>query len=158
MQTLTEKIFHLASPGGLFDETVIGNLYPEISVGARALLAHRGSLAGEILRLKPGLYILDGRYRRSEPHPFQIAARLHYPSHISLQSALAWHHPIPEAVYQVSSVTNSRSRSFATPLGYFSFQRVPAARHEQASKRLKSPAPAGPLSQRRYGRSLIWFI
>jgi hypothetical protein len=33
---------------------------------------------------------------------------------------------IPEAVYQVSSVTVARSREFATPLGLFSFRRVPA--------------------------------
>jgi len=126
MQTLTEKIYHLAPPGGLFDETVIGNLFPESSVGARALLVHRATQAGEILRLKPGLFLLDGRYRKSEPHPFQIAALLHYPSHISLESALAWHHLIPEAVYQVSSVTVGRSRSFTTPVGIFTFQRVPA--------------------------------
>jgi hypothetical protein len=125
MQTLTEKIYHLAPPGGLFDETVIINLFPESSVGARNLLVHRALQAGEILRLKPGLFLLDSRFRRSDPHPFQIAALLHYPSHISLESALAWHHLIPEAVYQTSSVTSERSRTFTIPLGVFSFLRVP---------------------------------
>ncbi|HOX84536.1 MAG TPA: hypothetical protein PKW76_06245 [bacterium] len=125
MQTLTEKVFHLAPPGGLFDATVIVNLFPDATTGARNLLVHRALQAGEILRLKPGLFVLDGRYRKSEPHPFQIAALLHYPSHISLESALAWHHLIPEAVYQTSSVTSERSRTFTTPLGVFSFQRVP---------------------------------
>ncbi|HNY90149.1 MAG TPA: hypothetical protein PKJ13_05025 [bacterium] len=126
MQTLTEHIYHLAPPGGLFDETAIANLFPESTTGARALLVHRAVQAGEILRLKPGLYLLDRRYRHSEPHPFQIAALLHYPSHISLESALSWHGLIPEAVYQVSSVTAQRSRTFTTPLGVFTFQRVPA--------------------------------
>lgn len=126
MQTLTEKVYHLAPPGGLFDETVIANLFPDRSPGARALLVHRAIQSGEILRLKPGLFVLDGRYRKSEPHPFHIAALLHYPSHISLESALAWHRLIPEAVYQVSSVTSGRSRAFTTPLGVFGFQRVPA--------------------------------
>ena len=126
MQTLTEKIYHLAPPGGLFDETVIVNLFPDASLGARNLLVHRAIKADEILRLKPGLFSLDGRFRKSEPHPFQIAALLHYPSHISLESALAWHHLIPEAVYQTSSVTSERSRTFRTPLGIFSFQRVPS--------------------------------
>jgi len=41
MQTLTERAFQLAPPGGLFDETVICNLFPEGSKGARALLVHR---------------------------------------------------------------------------------------------------------------------
>jgi hypothetical protein len=126
MQNLTEKVFKLAPPGGLFDETVISNLFPSSSAGARALLVHRACQAGEILRLKPGHFVLAAAYRKSEPHPFVVASILHSPSHISLESALAWHGLIPEAVYQVSSVTSSRNREFATPLGIFSFQRVPA--------------------------------
>jgi hypothetical protein len=51
---------------------------------------------------------------------------LHSPSHVSLESALAHHGLIPEAVYQVGSVTSSRSRVFETPVGVFSFVRVPA--------------------------------
>jgi len=126
MQSLTERIFGLAPPGGLFDETVVGNLYPDSSNGARALMVHRAIQAGEIQRLRPGLFVLEAPYRKSEPHPFVLAGVLHAPSHISLESALAHHGLIPEAVYQVSSVTVGRSREFATPLGVFSFRRVPA--------------------------------
>ena len=45
MQSLTESVFKLAPPGGLFDETVVANLFPDASVGARALLPEcaRGS-------------------------------------------------------------------------------------------------------------------
>lgn len=125
MQNLTELVFKLAPPGGLFDETVVGNLFPDSSAGARALLVHRAYQAGEILRLKPGLFVLAPPYRKTEPHPFVLAAALHAPSHVSLESALAWHGLIPEAVYQVSSVTVARSREFRTPLGVFSFHRVP---------------------------------
>ena len=126
MQSLTEKVFKLTPPGGLFDETVIHNLFPDSSEGARALLVHRAWGAGEILRLKPGVYVLGPLYRKSEPHPFVLAGVLHAPSHISLESALAHHGLIPEAVYQVSSVTVGRSREYTTPLGVFSFRRVPA--------------------------------
>lgn len=126
MQTLTEKVFKLAPPGGVFDETVISNLFPDNSNGARALLVHRACQAGEILRLKPGLFVLGPPYRKSEPHPFVLAGILHAPSHISLESALAHHGLIPEAVYQVSSVMAGRSREFSTPLGVFNFRRVPA--------------------------------
>jgi len=126
MQTLTEKVFALKPPGGIFDETVISNLFPGSSAGARALLVHRATRAGEILRLKPGLFVLAPQLRATEPHPFVLAAALHSPSHISLQSALSYHGLIPEAVYQVSSVTVNRSREFSTPLGVFSFQRVPS--------------------------------
>ena len=126
MQRLTERVFELAPPGGLFDETVISNLFPDSSAGARALLVYRASQAGEILRLRPGLFVLAPPYRKTEPHPFVVAASLHAPSHVSLESALAHHGLIPEAVYQVSSVTVARSREFHTPVGVFSFRRVPA--------------------------------
>lgn len=125
MQTLTEEILKLMPPGGLFDETVITNLFPDASEGARNLLVHRASQAGEILRLKPGLFVLAPPFRKTEPHPFVLAAALHAPSHVSLESALAFHGLIPEAVYQVASVTVARSREFTTPLGVFSFRCVP---------------------------------
>ena len=126
MQRLTESVFKLAPPGGLFNETVVSNLFPDASVGARALLVHRACLAGEILRLRPGLFVLGPAYRKSEPHPFVVAGVLHSPSHVSLESALAFHGWIPEAVYQVGCVTVARSRVCSTPLGVFSFRRVPA--------------------------------
>jgi hypothetical protein len=127
MQTLTELAFRLSPPGGVFDETVIRNVLDGRSEAARKVLVHRAVAAGEIVRLKPGLFLLAPEFRKTHPHPFIIAAILHSPSHVSLESALAHHGLIPEAVFQVSSVTSSRSRTFKTPVGVFSFVRVPAA-------------------------------
>ena len=126
MQSLTEAVMKLAPPGGLFNETVVGNLFPQGSEGARKQLVHRAVASGEVSRLKPGLFALRPEYRRTELHPYAVAAFLHAPSHVSLESALAHHGLIPEAVQQTSSVTARRSRSFTTDLGSFSFQRVPA--------------------------------
>jgi hypothetical protein len=126
MQPLTEKALILSPPGGLFDMTVVRNFYPDLSEGARKLLAHRAVQAGEIVRLKPGLFLLRPEFRKTNPHPYVVAALLHAPSHISLETALAHHSLIPEAVYQVASVTAARSRAFDTPIGRFTFQRVPA--------------------------------
>lgn len=126
MQALTEKLLKLGPPGGLCDTTVVANLFPDATVGARRLLVHRAVQAEELIRLKPGLFILAAPFRKSEAHPFTVASLLHGPSHISLESALAVHGLIPEAVYQVASVTAVRSRSFKTPVGVFTFQRVPA--------------------------------
>lgn len=125
MQTLTKAIFKLAPPGGVFNTTVIVNLFPEASDGARTLLVHRAVAAKEVVILKPGLYTLAPPYRQSELHPFALAGLLHAPSHVSLESALAYHQLIPEAIFQVSSVTMARSRQFTTPLGVFEFWRVP---------------------------------
>ena len=49
----------------------------------------------------------------------------HHPSQVSVETALAHHGLIPEAVHQVVSVTDLRSRTFLTPLGRFVFERVP---------------------------------
>lgn len=126
MQALTERALLLSPPGGLFEMTAVRNFYPDLSEGARKLLVHRAVSSGEVLRLKPGLFLLQPEFRKSNPHPFVVAAFLHAPSHISLETALSHHGLIPEAVYQVASVTPSRSRVFDTSIGRFSFQRVPA--------------------------------
>jgi len=126
MKSLVERVMSLEPPGGVFDTTVVTNLFPEASAGARKLLVHRACAAGDIVRLKPGLFLLRREYRKTELHPFAIAAMLHAPSHVSLESALAHHGLIPEAVQQVSSVTADRGRSFRTPIGLYAFRRVPA--------------------------------
>jgi hypothetical protein len=123
---VTELVFRLAPPGGVFDETVLRNLLADRSESARKVLVHRAIATGEVIRLKPGLFLLAPVFRKTQPHPFVIAAILHSPSHVSLESSLAHHGLIPEAVYQVISVTSSRSRTFQTPVGIFSFVRVPA--------------------------------
>ncbi len=125
MQRLTEGVFALAPPGGLFDATVVRNLFPAASEGARKLLMHRAVHHGEVLRLRSGLYCLAPAFRKTHLHPFTVAAALHGPSHVSLESALAFHGLLPEAVFQVASVTARRSRTYTTPLGTFVFRRVP---------------------------------
>ena len=125
MLPLTEHIWRMKPPGGIFDETVVRNLYPEQASGARRALIHRGLASGEILPLKPGLYCLATDYQQEPPHPFIVAGLLQSPSYISLETALRHHGLIPEAVFQVSSVSGRRRRSFTTPLGVFTYDRVP---------------------------------
>lgn len=88
-------------------------------------LLKRGVREGEIVRYRLGLYGLAPRYSRERIHPFAVAQYLHGPSYISLESALAHHGWIPEAVYTITSVTQLRTRSFETPVGVFSFTRIP---------------------------------
>ncbi|MFC1706805.1 hypothetical protein ACFL59_08290 [Planctomycetota bacterium] len=125
MQTLTERVMELSPPGGLFDETVVCNLFPQHSRGGLRALVHRAVHKEEVLRLRPDIYCLARTYRRTHPHPFVVASVLHRPSQISFESALAFHGLIPEAVFEVASVTPRRSRTFDTPLGPYSFTRVP---------------------------------
>lgn len=90
-------------------------------------MVNRSLRHGEIIRLREGLYCLARSFRRSEPHPFVLAAAIHGPSHVSLETALAYHGLIPEAVHQVASVTSRRSREFQTPMGLFTYRRVPSS-------------------------------
>jgi hypothetical protein len=141
MKTLTQRVFKLGPPGGIFNETVVGNLFPESSQGARELLLDRALKAGEILRIKRGIYVLAPEYRKTATPPFTVAALLHSPSHISLETALAHHGLIPEAVYQIASVTNMRSRVFNTPLGVFSYHCVPGINPRAGVEAVKLPDP-----------------
>lgn len=88
-------------------------------------LIKRALGAGEILRVHRGLYCLAAKYLRQKLDPFVLAQRIYGPSYISLETALSHHGWIPEAVYAITSVCMDRSREFDTPLGHFSFARVP---------------------------------
>lgn len=105
--------------------TAVRNFFPDSSEGGRKLYIHRAVSAGEVIRLKPGLFLLQAGFRRWDPHPYVVAALLHSPSHVSLETALSYHGLIPEAVYQTASVTEARSCEYSTPIGRFTFQRVP---------------------------------
>lgn len=77
---------------------------------------------GSLLHVRRGLYCLPDKQKT---HPFELAQYIYGPSYISLESALSFHHLIPEAVYTVTSVTSKRSKEFNTPLGMFSYQHLP---------------------------------
>ena len=88
-------------------------------------MVKRALAAGEVVRIHRGLYCLAAKYLRQKVDPLVLAQRIYGPSYISLETALSWHGWIPEAVYAITSVCLERSREFDTPLGHFSFTRVP---------------------------------
>ena len=88
-------------------------------------LLRRALKAGEVVRIHRGLYCLATKYLRQKIDPLVLAQRIYGPSYVSLETALSYHGWIPEAVYAVTSVSGDRSREFGTPLGQFSFTRVP---------------------------------
>ncbi len=80
---------------------------------------------GLIVRVKKGLYVL-GESQRRQPFCRELLANLIYgPSYISLEYALGYYGLIPERVETVTSVTCGRARSFATPVGIFSYKSIP---------------------------------
>jgi len=84
----------------------------------------RWTSAGRLLQLRRGLYVIAPPFARIVPHYFAVAARLHPPSYVSLESALAYHGLIPESVPTVTSVTTRRPREFSGHLGTFVFRHL----------------------------------
>lgn len=82
---------------------------------------------GDIVRVKKGLYILGESLRRRQYCRELLANLIYGPSYISLDYALHYHGLIPERAETVTSVTCGRSRSFDTPVGAFSYRRIPLA-------------------------------
>lgn len=80
---------------------------------------------GKLLHLRRGLYVITDEIGQIKPHPFELAQYIYGPSYISLESALSYHNLIPEAVYTTTSATTKRAKDFETPLGLFSYLRLP---------------------------------
>jgi hypothetical protein len=123
MQTMTEIALGRADCG-VFTRQEASSWINADGARLNALLK-RAVGSGELLRIIRGLYCLDKRYLRTHINPLNLAQRIQGPSYISLESALSYHGWIPEAVYTITSTSLERSRTFDTPLGVFSYTRVP---------------------------------
>jgi len=123
MQRLTEIAIEKADCG-VFTRSEIA-CWVGGSPGRQYSLLKRAMAHGEVLRIHRGLYCLAAIYLHRKLDPLELAQRIHGPSYISLETALSLHGWIPEAVYTVTSVSLQRSRQVDTPLGPFSFSRVP---------------------------------
>lgn len=87
----------------------------------------RSVARGYLIRVRRGLYCLGDYLIRYKPHPYELAQRIYSPSYVSLESALAYHGLIPEAVYTITSVTPRRAKLFKTPYGFFDYLTLPEA-------------------------------
>ena len=80
-----------------------------------------------IIRIKKGLYIFGADYRQ-RPYSREILANLIYgPSCVSLEYALHYHGLTPERAETITSVTSKRPKQFFTPVGLFTYNKVPVA-------------------------------
>lgn len=87
---------------------------------------NRALKAGELLKVKRGLYVLVDKFRDYPVHPFALAQQLAPGSYVSAETALSYHGWIPEAVRSVLSITaTGKSVSYEHELlGKFEFQRM----------------------------------
>jgi len=96
------------------------------SANSRYGLVNRALKAGDLLRVKRGLYVLANKLRGVPVHPFALAQQIMPGSYVTGETALSFHGWIPEAVRSVLSVTASgKSVTYEhETLGSFEFRRM----------------------------------
>lgn len=122
MKALTEKIIESQLVNRIFSDAEVSRLVCG-SEARRYGLVNRALKAGELLRVKRGLYVLPNKYRGYPLHPFALAQALVPGSYVSLETALSYHGWIPEAVYTTASILPGRKfRNYDhEKLGSFTF-------------------------------------
>lgn len=83
----------------------------------------------KIVRIKKGLYIFGGDYRKGMICKEVLANQIYGPSYISFEYALSYYGMIPERVEQLTSATTGKSKKFNTPIGLFSYQYLPIEKY-----------------------------
>ena len=111
-------------PNDFFTDAELIRILPK-SADSRYGLVKRALANSDIIRIRRGLYVLSKKHQRSGIDLFELAQTIYGPSYISLESALSYHGWIPEGVQTTTSVSQNRSREFRTPLGVFSYSRMP---------------------------------
>lgn len=86
---------------------------------------HRLLKEGILQSIKKGLYIAGPALNAGKPEPILLANHILGPSYVSTDTALAYYGLIPERVYEVSSMTTKASRAFSTPMGLFTYTKLP---------------------------------
>jgi len=99
-------------------------LAPDVDVNDVRKQLSRWTNDGTVVQLRRGLYALSERYRLADPHPYEVSNALVAGSYVSLETVLADHGLIPEAVFATTAVTTGRSGSRQTPFGLFVYQHI----------------------------------
>lgn len=82
---------------------------------------------GYLISLKKGMYVTDpfmSSIPNKELYLEYVANILRYPSYLSLEYVLSKYNLIPEATYQITSITNKSTRMFQNQLGSFTYRSI----------------------------------
>ena len=102
-----------------FKLSVLQSVFPDNT--AITAKAKRLEDAGDIIRLKPGLYVVRPSVSGDRVNEFLVANHLHGPSYVSMQTALRYYGLIPEHVVEIISMTPKRANSFSNKIGHFRY-------------------------------------
>ena len=123
MNHLAEKALAHATTG-IF---TFGDVLTWLPKATRAsVYAHiqRALKSGDVIQVRRGLYHLSPSVFPSLVSTEVLANLIYGPSYVSLETALAYHGWIPEAIHNCASVTSGRPKHFDTPHGRFSYLRI----------------------------------
>ncbi|MBI9093751.1 MAG: hypothetical protein JEY71_02605 [Sphaerochaeta sp.] len=123
MNRLVKRILETV-PVPVFTTLEISSLVPG-SADTRYALVKRSIADGDIIHIKRGLYTLAPLYRKGTINPYTVSLMILGLSYISLETALSTCGWIPEAVRTVTAVTSRTSTEFITPIGHFTYEKVP---------------------------------
>lgn len=79
---------------------------------------------GILTPLKSGYYVYNPLHNNTLISKEIVANILLGPSYVSLDFALWFYGLIPESVYEITSITTKRTKSFETPFGVFSYRQI----------------------------------
>jgi len=130
-------------------------------------LVNRAIKSQELLKARRGLYVLANKYRQYPVHPFALAQQWQPGSYVSAETALSFHHWIPEAVHSTLSMNHGgKFVNFTnTNFGLFEFHRMTVrpgqflqavARHELQHQIALVAEPMRALLDLVYLRKLPW--
>jgi predicted transcriptional regulator of viral defense system len=107
----------------LFSPQDLRHLLGASEMSVRFLLTRAGK-RGDVVKLRRELYTLLDQ----PASELEIANRLFRPSYLSFEYALAYHHLIPESVYEITSATTRTSRRFEALGKVYTYRHInPAA-------------------------------
>jgi hypothetical protein len=92
---------------------------------------------GALTSVRKGLYIAGPAVATERPGDFLLANHILGPSYVSLDTALSYYGLIPERVFETTSMTTKTSREFSTPLGIFSYTRLPVPYYSFGIRRVQ---------------------
>lgn len=125
MTPLTEQIFK----AGLTERPLSAYQIERLLGGSDARRygqVNRALKAGELIKPRRGLYVLNPLYRKQPLHPFVLAQQILPGSYVTCESALGFHGWIPESVHTVLSMTHGgKSVTYEhAHLGKFEYRRM----------------------------------
>lgn len=132
------------------------------TANSRQAIIKRAIQRGYLIPIRRDLYLIKNS-KRVPLNSFEIASIVYGPSYVSFESALSYHGWIPEAVRTITCASVKRAKDFETPLGIFSYERIPTKvfflgveQHQEGALTLFIASPVKALADIVYARRRIW--